>query len=227
MPSQAFTSLSQALIEIGDLQSANPSPTGAAPGDPAITRVIGRASVVLLSSHFERYIYAVNEEAVSFINDHKVAGDSLPLLIRLQHTQGAIDTLAKTKWDRRTSKLTALVQTDAWLWGGPGQAALTHQRLLSWMKSPKPESILRYFRYWGIENVFVECATGTFPEWHLRLKLAELVDKRNAIAHGDLTTEATQADVSEYIDVVQTFCSQADSWFSQHLTTSLSISAPW
>jgi hypothetical protein len=68
MSSRALQSLLIALEEVGDLQRANPTPTGAAPSQPETTRAIGRASVVLLSSHLERYIRNLNEEAVEFVN---------------------------------------------------------------------------------------------------------------------------------------------------------------
>ncbi len=74
MGSQSLAALSIAIHEISLLQQVNPSPFGAQPSRPDITRAIGRASVVLLSSHFERYFYAINEEAVGVVNSCGVTG---------------------------------------------------------------------------------------------------------------------------------------------------------
>ena len=71
------------LQRVTALQRANPSPTGSAPALPEVTRAIGRASVVILSSHFERYLYAVNEEACTVVERAGIAasfGSRLPTL---------------------------------------------------------------------------------------------------------------------------------------------------
>src|SRR5437773_6079308 len=89
MASMALESLEEALEEIAQLQIANPTPTGAFLAAPGLTRAIGRASVVLLSSHFERYIYAINEEAAEALNRSSALGETLPLMLRLSHSRHA------------------------------------------------------------------------------------------------------------------------------------------
>jgi hypothetical protein len=194
---------------------------------PGLTRVIGRASVVLLSSHFERYVYGINEDASTFLNASGASGSLIPEFIRLLHTRTRIDDIGRMEWSRRSRALADLVLSDAWLWGGGVTGALDHQRLLSWMKSPKPKEVERFYRYWGIPNIFALVETTTHPQAHLRLKLGELVDKRNGIAHGDLATEATQADVSSYLDVVKVFCTRADSEFASHLGSLVASGPSW
>src|SRR5687767_13877853 len=98
MASQSLAVLLQGLDEVAELQRANPSPTGAAPFMPRLTRVIGRASVVLLSGHFERYIYGVNEEASSFLNASGATGSLIPEFIRLLHTRTTIDDIERMEW---------------------------------------------------------------------------------------------------------------------------------
>jgi hypothetical protein len=97
MPSAAVVSLRAAVQEVAILQAANPSPTGSAPQKPDLTRVIGRACVVLLSSHFERYIYAVNEEAVDRIRNSGAHSSMIPLDIRF-NTVGN----RSTNWELRS-----------------------------------------------------------------------------------------------------------------------------
>lgn len=95
MPSAALAAFQQGVQEINDLERADPTPIGGAPVDPAIARVVGRATVVLLSSHFERYIYAVNEEATRHLVTSITDGTQLPEAMRLLHARPALDSLLR------------------------------------------------------------------------------------------------------------------------------------
>jgi RiboL-PSP-HEPN len=154
MASKAFDALSRAVSEIKDLEKANPTPFGKAPKQPEVTRAIGRASIVLLCSHFERYFRDVNEEVVVYINNIKIRGDLLPEELRLLHTQGVVEELAETQWNNRAEKLKSFAETESWLWLNQHFGSIDHPRLLSWMKSPKPDSLVRYYKYWEIKDIF-------------------------------------------------------------------------
>src|SRR6266542_3498418 len=100
MPSHALADLSEALEEVSHLQNADPTQPGDLPQNATIARSVGRASVVLLSSHFERYFYAVNEEAVEVLNGHQIAFAAIPESLRLLHTKPGVEALAATSWER-------------------------------------------------------------------------------------------------------------------------------
>src|SRR5690348_15162801 len=121
MPSQALEGFRQALVEVKDLAAAYGA-QGSIPKNPALARVVGRASVVLLSSHFERYIYKVNEEAAAAINSGAVDGPDLPETMRLLHSRPAIEEMLESDWVHRQQQLAAFVETDAWLWQERGGA---------------------------------------------------------------------------------------------------------
>jgi hypothetical protein len=152
--SGSLDAFDRAVDEVADLQRADPTPLGATPSDPARTRAVGRASVVLLSSHFERYVYAINEEATGAINSSALAGADLPMRLRLLHSRSSVDGLVETGWERRGEQLEKFVQAEAWLWGGEARGALEHERLLSWMKAPTPANLVKYYKYWGIVDIF-------------------------------------------------------------------------
>jgi len=59
-----------------------------------LARVAGRAQVVLLSAHFERYIYSVNEEAVEFVNHLHIPAASLPENLRLLHSRYPVEVVS-------------------------------------------------------------------------------------------------------------------------------------
>jgi RiboL-PSP-HEPN len=224
MASDALNALLLALKEVDLLQRINPTPTGAAPDQPEITRAVGRASVVLLSSHLERYIRNINEEAVSVVNATAILGSQLPQPLRLLHSKSIVEDLAATTWDNETraTKLALLAQSETWLWLPSETGSLDHSRLLAWMKAPKSEQIQRYFRYWEIDDIFGRITYKPHTRSHLWLKIDELVEKRNNIAHGDLSTEATQADVRTYSKVVETFCVRSDRQLGRRLGRLLS-----
>jgi hypothetical protein len=228
MPSGALQMLSQALVEIEDLERGNPSKFGRKPVDPALTRAIGRASVVLLSSHFERYVHAVNEEATEYINRQQVPAAKFPEQLRLLHTKLPVDELGLCAWENRSTKLTGFVDNDGWLWSsGATTGLLQHARLLLWMKSPKPDSLIRFYKYWEIDDIFRSITNTSHTYQDLRLRLRELVEKRNNIAHGDVTAEATQHDVRLYSKAVWNFCSRADRKLAMRIRDLLQVQRPW
>jgi hypothetical protein len=216
------------MQEVVALESANPSPTGRAPQKPGVTRAIGRACVVLLSSHFERYIHAVNEEAIDRVRYAAASASMIPPEIRLQHSRQPIDELAATEWLKRQDKLQELAISEAPLWiANGGAASLQSDRLLTWMASPKCKEIVRYYRMWGIADIFSAITRKPHTRSDLWLQLTSLVDKRNSIAHGDATIEATQQDIRAYRRAVGTFCSSADAVLSRRLATLLGVPRPW
>ncbi len=201
---------------------------GAAPSDAALARVIGRASVVLLSSHFERYVYSVNEEAAGVLNATPHTSSRLPELLRLLHSRSAIDELVATGWERRAEGLQHLIVTDAWLWTDDlPSGSIDHRRLIVWMKAPTPPNLIRYYRHWDVADIFTAITRATHTRTDLWLKIDELVRKRNNIAHGDLATEATRVDLRGYETAALRFCERADRQLAAALASILETSAPW
>src|SRR5688500_11606164 len=106
--SLALVGLRAALAEIKDLQRAAPTALTSS-AKRATARVIGRSSVVLLSSHFERYFYALNEELVTYVNGAIVDSSRLPEPLKLLHARWPVDRMVETQWDRRAKQLRAFV----------------------------------------------------------------------------------------------------------------------
>src|SRR5215472_1056485 len=116
MSSQALLAFDNALDEVRDLgRVARPSLSERAQS-LRVARAVGRAQVVLLSSHFERYFYAVNEEAVDFVNSKNISAAALSSRMKLLHSRYPIDEIAAMNWERREERLLSFVSGDGWLW---------------------------------------------------------------------------------------------------------------
>jgi hypothetical protein len=227
MASDALNAFVPALEEIDELLRADNTPVGGSPTDPAITKVVGRASVVLLSSHFERYFYAINEEAAAYLNAAGVCGRLLPEALRLVHSAGGVDAMVETQWQNRAEQLREFVKSDGWLWTSELDGRLEHKRLLEWMNAPTPKNLVRYYKYWNISDVFGAVTRTNHTRKDLYVKLQELVDKRNNIAHGDRNTEATRGDIRGYEAAARKFCVRADRLLSKKLARMCGVSPPW
>lgn len=227
MPSAALSALQSALKEVSDLRRADRSNVAASPSTLRLARAVARAQVVLMSSHFERYFYSMNEEAIGFLNATGVPARQLPVPVRLLHSKQPIDDLAEIAWERRESKLGEFVASDAWLWGAHSAGVLAHSRLLTWMKTPKPDSLVRYYRYWGINDIFAAITRTQQTRNRLRLGIQELVDKRNSIAHGDMAAQAAQTDIERYLASVRSFCKRADHRLARVLGQVSHSTPPW
>jgi hypothetical protein len=229
MTSAALRGLLSGIAEISALQRANPTPQqGGGFTRPEIVRAVGRAEVVLLSSHLERYLYALNEEAIDCILLQGPIAIRLPDEIRLLHARDVVDELARTQWKNRAAQLRKYSEIEANLW--LDDEPVRHfepPRLMTWMKAPTVDAMVRLFRMWGIGDIFASITRTPVARKRLRLRIGELVEKRNNIAHGDLRVEATYLDVAQYRSAAKTFCERADRKMARCVSRMAECALPW
>lgn len=174
-------------------------------------------------------MYAVNEEAIQWLNLRGCTLERFPEEFLLQHSRGAVDAIAERVWERRADPLREFVKQQGPIWTASGHAGLLeHGELVGWLKSPKPESLKRFYRLYGIENIFNSVTRNASTRSTLWLGIRELVEKRNNIAHGDFQTQALPTDVTRYLVAVSKFATSADLVFARTLAKlAQSGQRPW
>lgn len=231
MSSRALAELLVGADEVRAMRTHYPVPRRGLPtGDKALAaKAHGRACVVLLSSHLDRYIYAVNEEAVDWLNGQSCSLDAFPEEFLLQHSRRPVDSLAELSWERRGASLSSFIASHGPVWSPGGcSGSLDANELVTWLKSPKPESLVRFYRLYGIENIFYSVTRKPSTRGVLYLGIRELVEKRNNIAHGDFQTQATPMDVTRYLTAVRRFGESADKVFARGVRKmAKATAAPW
>lgn len=230
MTSKALVGLLEGVDEVRALRSIYPTGISRIGQTRALAaRAHGRACTVLLCSHFERYIYAVNGEAIDWINGEQPSLSLIPMTLLLQHSRAPIEDIARTDWTRRELKLKDFMSSDGALWSTSSTSVfLDHSQLLTWLKTPKPTDLIRFYRQYEIQDIFKVITRSPRIGAQLKLDLTELSEKRNNIAHGDLSSEALQTDVTRYLTAVAKFSSSADWAFARQLRRiTKSSRLPW
>lgn len=227
MASAAYASLTLAIAEVEHLGAVRRAKGSADLAMGGVERVVGRAATVLLSSHFERYIRSINEEAVDYLNGCGVCGATLPEKLRLVHSKRAIDKLVQVSWENRKKHLADFVESDGWMWLDDAEGRLSSEGIIHWMKSPKSKDLIRFYRYWNIDDIFGSITRKRQRRNLLELRVDELVNKRNNIAHGDFDAEVTWSDLSRYLQTVKLFCERSDRALAKALALLSKTSLPW
>ncbi|NEE01193.1 hypothetical protein G1H10_13550 [Phytoactinopolyspora halotolerans] len=184
--------------------------------------------MVLLCSHYERYVYGINEEAIDFLNSCSLLSERIPESVRLLQVKLPIDELSRQQWDSRAPKLYEFALNHAAHWSpGAPVTNLDAAAILSWMKSPKPRDVKRYFLCFGEEDIFSRITRSENTRRDLFRHLQGLVDSRNGIAHGDSTVQPLPTDITEYCSTVLKFATRVDRVFSRLLARIARTSHPW
>lgn len=187
-----------------------------------------RACVVLLSSHYERYIYALNESAVDFLNRAQIHSVNVPVSLRLLQIRSSVERLAETAWDRREDQREKLFSQFATHWNASEIiSGLEPAANLEWMKSPKVADVKRYFRYFYVSDVVQAITRSDGTRRAMERQLQALVDARNGIAHGDQTIQPSSTDISHFLIAVENFCARADKIMARCLGHLAQTNPPW
>ncbi|OBF31122.1 hypothetical protein A5719_04620 [Mycolicibacterium peregrinum] len=187
-----------------------------------------RACVVLLCSHYERYLYGLNESLIDVLNQTAPRPDLLRSQMLLRQIKVPLEILTTRDWTQREDQLKELFKKYNSHWTpGAGVTGLDADANIAWMKSPKVKDVLRLFKMFGIDDIIFAVTRTDSARRDLKRELQGLVDARNGIAHGDQTIQPSGPELTKYLDSVARFCGRADKYASQSLSKQLGIARPW
>ncbi len=230
--SQAFQEFLEGVREIGELLRAAPSDVEQLRSRKAtdLANALYRGSVVLLSSHLERYLESLVVEAIDAINATTPHINSIPEPLRMIQILQPLTNAHETKdITKKINSLKILVADYAWFWDDTRPCNKLHsEALISSFDNPLPERIRKLFRNLDINDV-VGRAVALDNSRYRRLieeKVRELVEKRNSVAHTGMTTYLTRSDVIDYLICSRRLVRGIDTVVGQEVQK-ITVTWPW
>ena len=181
-----------------------------------LANALYRASVVLLSSHLERYIESLVVEAIDAINFAMPTVDQLPELLRLTQIEQSLRAVHSAVSDPRDpdkvldkremiNKVQAfkafLDDYDYFFNDSQPCTKLNVNILIDRFSNPSPHKIVHLFRQFGFHNVVQRAISRESKPDKANIEgmVNELIEKRNAIAHTGMTTNLTRENIIVYL----------------------------
>lgn len=201
--SQAYVEFRKNQHEVVELLRASPNDVSqlASPVKRQLANALHRGSVVLLSSHLERYIESLVVESIDAINLARLPATRLPECLLMKSIERKLYTAhMATKRAKKASLLKELAGDYTWFWDGVTPCKLSSAALVDDFNNPLPARIDRMFLVFDINDV-VGKAVGLSKDPGraiIEAKVRELVEKRNSVAHTGMTFDVTRQDVIIY-----------------------------
>lgn len=172
-----------------------------------LANALHRGSVMLLSGHLERYVESLVVEAIDAINSAAPPVNQIPEPLRMiQAEQALFDAWGSSQRDRKKTMqiIKKSVSEFPWIWSDKDPCGNLKAEFLigeNRFSNPTPYKINEVFDYFGIGKV-VSKAVDLYqsPDKGLiEIKVSELIQKRNEIAHTATASSLTRQDVIDYL----------------------------
>ncbi|MFI9456064.1 MAE_28990/MAE_18760 family HEPN-like nuclease [Amycolatopsis sp. NPDC052450] len=202
------------IQEVEILLSAEERPEKSLPepgsrrGSRDLKNALSRAGHVMLVAHFEGFVKSSLTEFVDAICDAKPPSRRVPDALLELFTKERIQELSRIEDGKqrasRTRRLFA-VYSDLWDEDRSINPKLVSGTILArQFTNAGPESLGAALMLIGAEDPIDEIqadvrARGEFANVNVGVKLQEIVDKRNKIAHGDLSEKPMYSEVRDYL----------------------------
>ena len=225
----AYSAFIKRLTEVETLlrRSQDVSQQRATPDNISFVNALCRSGVVLLSSHIEGYVKDVGEIAIERIALRKLPKSKLAGRFRYHLSHDLINEIKDTKDPSQIAiKIDALFERDSHIWGTDLRfsGVLPAGLFLANFATPTHEHIKKFFNRFGYEQYTGDLAkrlTVNYQPCHNMVD--QVVNQRNAIAHGDMVMTGTPTDLAQMITLVKQYCRETDhvvgNWFSAQRCT--------
>lgn len=215
---ESYSEFIDSLREVETLLATRPStPLGSGTPDShtqerELINAITRACVVMLVAHFEGFVKASLTELIDEICRAKPPARRLPEALLELHTRERIHEIFGTEGPERIHRTRRLFTTYAQLWDADrtvNPQLLSAKVLTRQFTNAKPEVLEAVFSLLDVNDVIAEANTHVnlaiaareddATSLRVDVKLTEIVERRNKIAHGDRTEKPTPVEVEGYV----------------------------
>jgi len=184
-----------------------------------------RAAIVLLCAHLEDYIKELGEVALTNITVRSVPRVRLADQFYYHISKDMLRVLKDTSDpEKLATKLFTFLNSDLPYWSraGPFPQPLPVDRFNKGFSNPFFEKTRAYFNRFGYSDYKGDLARLLTAKYNATVNMVDhLVDTRNKIAHGDLTTTKPPADVKDMILIIQAYAGATDAVFGSWCKTNL------
>lgn len=173
-----------------------------------LSAAIQRASCVLLVSHFEGFIKELAEEMTQKVAAGHPPVSRLPVPLRELHSLPRLDDISRCNDPAQRLVLLKRLAEIAALWHPTATTEARHlapRKVSRVVTSARPAVIDNLFNLFGAVSPVCDGDIDVLDSLgqemtpiHIRAKLDEIVDCRNAIAHGVADRKVTHTDVDRY-----------------------------
>ncbi|NCQ64971.1 MAG: hypothetical protein GW757_13765 [Alphaproteobacteria bacterium] len=173
-----------------------------------------RGGVVLLSSHLEGFAKKLVELAVERIFDKQICMSKLPARFIYYSSQDLISNIVDSQHpDTIAKNLLALQSRDGKQIksSGPLVAPIDFEVFERGFSTPKYKPIDKFLKRVGYNSLLGDLKARQRGQFQIiKNSVENLVDTRNAIAHGDSAEKRTPSELQSHIDFVKIFCRDTD-----------------
>ncbi|MEU2209124.1 MAE_28990/MAE_18760 family HEPN-like nuclease [Streptomyces hygroscopicus] len=219
---ESYSEFIDSLREVETLLAARPTAplgsgsTASHTQERELVNAITRACVVMLVAHFEGFVKAALTELIDEICQAKPPARRLPEGLLELHTRERLQEIFGTEGPDRIHRTRRLFTTYAQLWDADravNPQLLSAKLLTRQFTNAKPEILEAVFSLLDVNDVITEAdshvnaailARGDgATSLKVNVKLTEIVERRNKIAHGDRAEKPTPFEVESYMVFVK------------------------
>lgn len=177
-----------------------------------------RGAIVLLSSHVEAYVKELGECALDAIFRRKVCRSKLSPRLFFYASKGWVDRLKDTSEPERVSaEVFGFLSGDAHLWvkSGPLPSPIDSEEFARGFANPKFDKVRKFLGRFGYDGLRHHINLSLGRDAVLAISnLDQIVDTRNAIAHGEASATKTPGEVTTLVASARQLCRTVDDGFS-------------
>ena len=192
-------------------------------GSGAVRDALCRSAIVLLSSHIEGYIENLADVILSRIVEKQIRKEKLSPQFLYYLSKDLLDNIRDTeKPEGIAKKVKKLFSRDYHIWSESDffEEDLRIDLFVSGFSNPKFIRIRKFFARFGYGEYCRDLERSLKSNYPACMNMVNnVVDQRNKIAHGDVTTTSTPQDLVDMLNLIHLFCRSTDevigNWFSK------------